>query len=55
MTYREQYAPGAASGAQIRKDGEKWTLILVRELRHQAFDLSLDSHHLWRSDTRLHL
>ena len=34
MNYREQYAPGPASGAQIRKDGEKWTLILVRELRH---------------------
>ena len=34
MTYREQYAPGPASGAQIRKDGEKRTLILVRELRH---------------------
>src|SRR5580704_5370932 len=34
MTDREQYAAGPASGAQIRKDGEKWTLILVRELRH---------------------
>jgi len=34
MTDREQYAPGLASGAQVRKDGEKWTLILVRELRH---------------------
>ena len=34
MTDREQYAPGPASGAQVRKDGEKWTLILVRELRH---------------------
>ena len=34
MTYREQYAPGPASGAQVQKDGEKWTLILVRELRH---------------------
>jgi Activator of Hsp90 ATPase homolog 1-like protein len=34
MTGREGYAPGPASGAQIRKDGEKWTLILVRELRH---------------------
>ena len=35
MTDREQYIPGPASGAQIRKDdGEKWTLILVRELRH---------------------
>src|SRR5205823_4452755 len=34
MTAREQYAPGPAGGAQVRKDGEKWTLILVRELRH---------------------
>ena len=34
MTDREQYTPGPARGAQIRKDGEKWTLILVRELRH---------------------
>ena len=34
MTVREQYAPGPASGAQVRKDGEKWTLVLVRELRH---------------------
>ena len=34
MGDREQYTPGPASGAQIRKDGEKWTLILVRELRH---------------------
>ena len=34
MTEREQYTPGPAYGAQIRKDGEKWTLILVRELRH---------------------
>jgi uncharacterized protein YndB with AHSA1/START domain len=34
MTDREHYAPGPASGAQVQKDGEKWTLILVRELRH---------------------
>ena len=34
MNDREQYTPGPASGAQVRKDGEKWTLILVRELRH---------------------
>ena len=34
MTDREQYAPGPASRAQVRKNGEKWTLILVRELRH---------------------
>lgn len=35
MTDREQYAPGPASGAQVQKDGEKWTLVLVRELRHE--------------------
>src|SRR5271155_2043401 len=34
MTDRDQYTPGPASGAEVRKDGEKWTLILVRELRH---------------------
>jgi uncharacterized protein YndB with AHSA1/START domain len=34
VNHRQEYAPGPASGAQIRKDGEKWTLILVRELRH---------------------
>jgi uncharacterized protein YndB with AHSA1/START domain len=35
MSDLAQYVPGPASGAQIRKnDGEKWTLILVRELRH---------------------
>jgi uncharacterized protein YndB with AHSA1/START domain len=34
MTDREQYTPGPASGAEVRKDGEKWALILVRELRH---------------------
>ena len=33
MTDRE-YTPGPASGAQVRKDGEKWTLILTRDLRH---------------------
>src|SRR5436190_13600719 len=34
MIQGEQYIPRPASGAQVRKDGEKWTLILVRELRH---------------------
>jgi Activator of Hsp90 ATPase homolog 1-like protein len=28
------YTPGPATGAQVRKDGDKWTLILVRDLRH---------------------
>jgi uncharacterized protein YndB with AHSA1/START domain len=34
MSSRESYAPGAASGAQIEKDGDKWTLVLVRDLAH---------------------
>jgi uncharacterized protein YndB with AHSA1/START domain len=34
MTNRDAYAPGPASGARIEKDGERWTLVLVRELRH---------------------
>jgi hypothetical protein len=34
MSDSEQYTPGPASGAQVRKEGEKWTLVLVRELRH---------------------
>jgi len=34
MSSRQSYAPGAASGAEVRKDGEKWTLVLVRDLSH---------------------
>ena len=34
MTDREQYSPGPANIAQVQKDGENWTLILIRELRH---------------------
>lgn len=34
MTDRQNYTPGPARGAEFRKDGEKWTLVLVRELRH---------------------
>ena len=35
MTDRGQYAPGPAGGARVQKaEGEKWTLIMVRELRH---------------------
>ena len=34
MNNRTEYMPGAAAGAEVRQDGEKWTLILVRELRH---------------------
>ena len=34
MLDREQYTTGTAYGAQVRKGGDKWTLILVRELHH---------------------
>jgi uncharacterized protein YndB with AHSA1/START domain len=34
MMEREHYRPGAATGAQVRKDGEKWTLVVTRDLRH---------------------
>jgi uncharacterized protein YndB with AHSA1/START domain len=34
MSNLAPYTPGPPRGAQVRKDGEKWTLILVRELRH---------------------
>lgn len=34
MSKRDEYMPGPAAGAEVRKDGENWTLILVRELRH---------------------
>jgi uncharacterized protein YndB with AHSA1/START domain len=33
MSDRE-YTPGPAGGAQVHKDGDRWTLVLVRELRH---------------------
>ncbi len=36
MNTREKYMPGSATGAQVRKDGDKWTLVLVRELHHPA-------------------
>jgi uncharacterized protein YndB with AHSA1/START domain len=33
MTNLDKYTPGPAS-AQVQKDGDKWTLVLVRDLRH---------------------
>lgn len=30
----DRYSPGPASGATIEKDGDRWTLVLVRDLRH---------------------
>jgi uncharacterized protein YndB with AHSA1/START domain len=35
MTTRASYVPGPAAGAEVRKlEGEQWTLILTRDLRH---------------------
>ena len=34
MSTREQYVPGPATGARVRKQGETWTLVLVRDLAH---------------------
>jgi uncharacterized protein YndB with AHSA1/START domain len=31
---REQYSPGPATAAHVEKEGEKWTLVVARELRH---------------------
>jgi uncharacterized protein YndB with AHSA1/START domain len=33
-SYCEQYTPGPANVARVQKEGEKWTLVLVRELHH---------------------
>src|SRR6516162_3262143 len=49
MISPQQYTPGPASGAQVRKGGDKWTLILVRELRHppeQVWQALTDPAHL---------
>ncbi|PTQ95993.1 uncharacterized protein YndB with AHSA1/START domain [Paraburkholderia sp. GV068] len=34
MSNRDSYRPGPAAGAEVQKDGDRWTLVLVRELRH---------------------
>lgn len=34
MSDPDQYAPGPATNASVQKDGENWTLVLVRQLRH---------------------
>ena len=45
----EQYAPGAAFGADVQKEGDSWTLVLVRELRHppaMVWEAITDPEHL---------
>lgn len=34
MAHREQYTPGPADVAHVQKHGEKWALVLVKDLRH---------------------
>ena len=34
MSNPEKYTPGPAAGVKVQRDGGKWTLVLVRELRH---------------------
>ncbi len=45
----QPYTPGPASGAHIEKDGEKWKLILVRDMRHspeKVWQALIDPAHL---------
>jgi uncharacterized protein YndB with AHSA1/START domain len=49
MASGAQYVPGPASGARVEKDGERWTLVLVRELRHppeRVWEALTDPEHL---------
>ncbi|KFE64424.1 SRPBCC family protein [Hyalangium minutum] len=49
MNRREKYTPGAAAGAKVQKEGEKWTLVLVRDLRHppaKVWEAITDPEHL---------
>lgn len=44
-----RYIPGTATGARVQKDGENWTLILVRELNHpreRVWEALTDPKHL---------
>jgi uncharacterized protein YndB with AHSA1/START domain len=34
VSKRDTYQPGPAAGADVHKDADNWTLVLVRELRH---------------------
>ncbi|HTZ58000.1 MAG TPA: SRPBCC family protein [Acidobacteriaceae bacterium] len=49
MSDRSQYTPGPANGAHIEKEGEKWTLVIVRQLRHppeRVWEALIDPAHL---------
>jgi uncharacterized protein YndB with AHSA1/START domain len=40
----DSYIPGPANGARAEKDGDRWTLVLVRDLRHAP-------EHVWQALT----
>jgi uncharacterized protein YndB with AHSA1/START domain len=49
MNARETYVPGPAAGAGVHEDGDKWTLVLVRQLRHPpalVWEALIDPAHL---------
>ncbi|GMU01342.1 SRPBCC family protein [Corallococcus caeni] len=49
MSHRAKYTPGPAAGARIQKEGDKWTLVLVRDLRHpptKVWEAITDPEHL---------
>jgi uncharacterized protein YndB with AHSA1/START domain len=49
MSSREDYSPGPAAGARIHKEGDNWTLVLVRELGHppeKVWEALTDPDHL---------
>jgi len=49
MSNSEQYDPGPAQAVEVRKEGERWTLIFVRELRHppeKVWEALTDPDHL---------
>ncbi|HYE85275.1 MAG TPA: SRPBCC domain-containing protein [Vicinamibacterales bacterium] len=49
MNAREQYAPGPANLAHVEKDGDKWTLVVAKQLRHapeKVWEAITDPEHL---------
>jgi len=54
MTYPEQYTPGPASGAQVRKDdGDKWTLIVNKKTGEWGIPYKYESDELVRVDMKV--
>lgn len=49
MKSHADYQPGPAAGAEVSKDGDKWTLLVTRDLRHppaRVWDAITDPAHL---------